>query len=293
MAQELAELTDGRDTGSPHSVVASRGAALGLCSGRSCVALSVEGGDEAHAAPHATASAAHASTATLHQAVAQADGAAPVGGALLLRPTPIRGDALHARATAPALHPPQPGGGGGGSSATYPSVAMGNDAVRQVTPPESQREDAELAGLAGGFATLHTADTMQAFARILEFFPSKEHAFIRSSLAVGLKGVLAQRLLPTVKTRQEETQRIPATEVLLNTVTVADRIRDGKDEDLPAIMSGSEGEGMHNFTQSLARLIETDWVDMQTALRYAPNPEALQSRVKGINVKADTLVGRG
>ena len=86
---------------------------------------------------------------------------------------------------------------------------------------------------------------------------------------------------------------IPATEVLLNTVTVADRIRDGKDEDLPAIMSGSEGEGMHNFTQSLARLIETDWVDMQTALRYAPNPEALQSRVKGIKVKADTLVGRG
>jgi twitching motility protein PilT len=139
------------------------------------------------------------------------------------------------------------------------------------------------------FVTLHTADTMQAFSRILEFFPTKDHAFIRSSLAIGLRAVMAQRLIPSVK---PGVQRVPATEVLLNTVTVADRIRDGHDEDLPAIMAGSTEEGMHDFTNSIAKLIEGEWIDLRTAERYAPNAEALRAKVRGIKVKADTLVSK-
>jgi twitching motility protein PilT len=139
------------------------------------------------------------------------------------------------------------------------------------------------------FATLHTADTMQAFSRILEFFSTKDHAFIRSSLAAGLQAVMAQRLLPCVR---PDVMRVPATEVLLNTVTVSDRIREGEDEDLPAIMAGSVEEGMHDFTRSLARLVEEDWVDLRTAEKYAPNAEALRAKVRGIEVKADVLVSK-
>ncbi|MHC5028173.1 MAG: type IV pilus twitching motility protein PilT [Planctomycetota bacterium] len=139
------------------------------------------------------------------------------------------------------------------------------------------------------FVTLHTADTMQAFSRILEFFPTKDHQFIRSSLAVGLRAVMAQRLVPTV---HEKVRRVPATEVLLNTVTVADRIRDAMDEDLPAIMAGSTQEGMHDFTFSLAQLVENDWVDLKTAEKYAPNAEALRAKIRGIEVKADVLVSK-
>jgi twitching motility protein PilT len=139
------------------------------------------------------------------------------------------------------------------------------------------------------FVTLHTADTMQAFSRILEFFKTEDHAFIRSSLAIGLRAVMAQRLIPTVR---PAVPRVPATEVLLNTVTVADRIREGLDEDLPAIMAGSAEEGMHDFTKSIARLVEDDWVDLRTAERYAPNAEALRARIRGIQVKADVLVSK-
>jgi len=139
------------------------------------------------------------------------------------------------------------------------------------------------------FATLHTADTMQAFSRILEFFPTKDHNFIRSSLAIGLRAVMAQRLLPSVK---QGVRSVPATEVLLNNVTVADRIRDGADEDLHAIMAGSAEEGMHDFTSSLSRLVDEDFVDVRTAERYAPNAEALRAAVRGIKVKADVLVSR-
>jgi len=139
------------------------------------------------------------------------------------------------------------------------------------------------------FVTLHTADTMQAFSRILEFFPAKDHGFIRSALAVGLKAVMAQRLLPAAK---EGIGRVPATEVLLNNPTVSDKIREGEDEDLPSVMHASEHEGMHNFTSSLARLVSEEFVDVRTAERYAPNPEALRSKVRGIAVQADTLVSK-
>ena len=139
------------------------------------------------------------------------------------------------------------------------------------------------------FCTLHTADTMQSFARILEFFPQSEHAFLRSALAAGLRGVLAQRLLPSVK---PGVKVVPATEVLLNTPIVGEKIRDGEDEDLPAIMHGSEHEGMHDFTGSIAALVERDWVTMRVAEQFAPNREALRSKVRGIQMQAQTLVQR-
>ncbi len=139
------------------------------------------------------------------------------------------------------------------------------------------------------FVTLHTADTMQAFARILEFFEVKDHGFIRSALAAGLRAVMAQKLLPCVR---QGVQRVPATEVLMNNSTVADKIREGEDDDLPAVMASSEHEGMHSFTSSLAKLVDEDWVELKVAERYAPNSEALRSRVRGIQVKADTLISR-
>ncbi len=86
--------------------------------------------------------------------------------------------------------------------------------------------------------------------------------------------------------------RVPATEVLLRNSTVADKIREGLDDDLPAVMAGCASEGMHDFTTSLTELVEKDWVDLRVAERYAPNVEALRARVRGIAVKAETLVSK-
>lgn len=140
------------------------------------------------------------------------------------------------------------------------------------------------------FATLHTADTMQAFGRMLEFFPESERDFIRSSLASSLRAILAQRLLPAVP--GFEVKVVPATEVLISNGTVREHIRDGQEEDLPAIINSSAGEGMQSFTQSLGDLVAKEWIDLPTAMDYAPNREALQSMVRGLDVKSSTLVGR-
>ncbi len=140
------------------------------------------------------------------------------------------------------------------------------------------------------FATLHTADTMQSFNRILEFFDQSEHDFIRSSLANTLKAIVAQRLLPA--TDGFEVGMVPATEILLSSPTVRDKIREGEEDDLPAVINGSRSEGMMSFTQSLADLVNKDWVDLRIAKEYAPNADALTSEIKGLSVKGATLVGR-
>ncbi len=140
------------------------------------------------------------------------------------------------------------------------------------------------------FATLHTADTMQAFNRMLEFFPQEERGFIRSSLSSTMKAICAQRLVPTVE--GFESKVVPATEVLMTSSTVRELIRDARDEDLPAVINTGSSEGMRSFTDSLAELVEKEWVALQTAMEYAPNREALTSRLKGVQVKAQSLVGR-
>ncbi len=141
------------------------------------------------------------------------------------------------------------------------------------------------------FATLHTADTMQAFARMLEFFPREQHAFIRGSLSNTLRAVCAQRLLPTVD--EYEVRVVPATEVLLNTPIVVERIREGQEADIPSIINASIHEGMRSITKSLAELVNKGAVSARVAMAYAPNRDALDSELKGVEVKASTLVTRG
>jgi Tfp pilus assembly pilus retraction ATPase PilT len=72
---------------------------------------------------------------------------------------------------------------------------------------------------------------------------------------------------------------------------VRDKIRQGEDSQLPAIVSHCE-EGMQDFTHALAELVRKEWVSLQNAMSYAPNREALDSTLKGVEVKAQTLVNR-
>lgn len=139
------------------------------------------------------------------------------------------------------------------------------------------------------FGSLHTADATQAFGRILEFFPRGEHGFIRSSLANSLRAICAQRLLPG--TDAVKIPMAPATEVLLNSPTVRDLIRREQDAELPNIIAASEKDGMHNFTMSLARLVNEELVYRDTAMQFAPNPDALASMLRGIRTTATGVMG--
>ena len=49
---------------------------------------------------------------------------------------------------------------------------------------------------------------------------------------------------------------------------------------------------MRDFTQSLCELVNNEWVHREVAFDYAPNREALRSRLKGIDTAGDGLIGR-
>ena len=136
--------------------------------------------------------------------------------------------------------------------------------------------------------SIHCNNAEQTFSRILEFFKREDHGFIRSSLANSLRAIMVQRLLPGVK----EGSRFPATEVLLNNAIVKDKIVREEDEDMPAILHACRGEGMRDFTQSLFELADKAWITREVALDYAPNREALQSRMKGIDTAGEGLISR-
>ena len=140
------------------------------------------------------------------------------------------------------------------------------------------------------FGSLHSADTVQAFTRLVEFFPQHEHAFIRSALAGSLKAVCAQRLLPA--TPESGLGVVPATEVLISNSSVAEMIREGEDSSIPMVINASKQAGMHSFAHALVDLVEHDLVTMTTALEYAPNREALSSMLKGVQVKSSMLTGK-
>lgn len=141
------------------------------------------------------------------------------------------------------------------------------------------------------FGSLHSADTKQTFSRIVEFFPQHEHQFIRSALSNSIKGVCAQRLLPANKD-VAGVAAVPATEVLLTNATVREKIRLAEDEDIPAIINTSMQEGMRSFTHSLAELVQNEFVTLNTAMEFAPNREALSSMLKGVQVRAQSLVSK-
>jgi twitching motility protein PilT len=141
------------------------------------------------------------------------------------------------------------------------------------------------------FATLHTADTMGAFGRMLEFFPQDERAFVRNSLSATLKAICAQRLVPSNE-EMTGSKVVPAVEVLLTSPMVRELIRDERDADLPSVVASSREEGMISFTQHFAELVNMEWITTQTAKEYAPNRDMLNSILKGVEVKAASLVGR-
>ncbi len=141
------------------------------------------------------------------------------------------------------------------------------------------------------FGSLHTADTMQAFSRIVEFFPQHEHDFIRASLAGTLKAICAQRLLPA-NMDVAKVGIVPATEVLLSNASVKESIRDAEDGNIPAIIAASRSDGMRSFTDSLAELVEAEMVTIHTAMEYAPSREQLSSKLKGVEVRSATMTGK-
>lgn len=131
------------------------------------------------------------------------------------------------------------------------------------------------------FGTIHASTAPSTIGRILDLFPEDMHSAIRSAIAFNMKGIIAQKLLPTIR---EGVGRVPTCEIMLFNPTVRKLIlEEGDDKLADAIRIGLQ-EGMQDFTMSLKQLIDDELIDRPTAFQVAPNKEALKMAIKGINV---------
>jgi len=131
------------------------------------------------------------------------------------------------------------------------------------------------------FGTIHASTAPSTIGRILDLFPESMHTAIRSALAFNMKGIIAQKLLPSIL---EGVGRVPTVEIMKFNPTVRKLILEEDDNKLTdAIRIGKE-EGMQDFVQSLKELVEQDMIDRPTAFEVAPNAEALKMALKGIEI---------
>ncbi len=132
------------------------------------------------------------------------------------------------------------------------------------------------------FGTIHASGAPETIGRILDLFPEEMHAALRSAIAMNMKGVVAQKLLKSIK---PGVPRVPCIEVMTMNSMMQKLILEGHDHKLAdAIRIGAQ-DGMQDFTMSLKQLLDDELIDRPTAFEVAPNPETLKMMLKGIDVK--------
>ena len=131
------------------------------------------------------------------------------------------------------------------------------------------------------FGTIHAASASSCIGRILDLFPQEEHASIRSAIAFNMKGIIAQKLLKSIK---PGVSRVPVCEVMFIDVLIRKYVLEEQDHLIADHIKKSFRDGMQDFTQSLKSLIDQQLIDRNDAMEIAPNREALEMALKGIGV---------
>ncbi|MGD8454555.1 MAG: PilT/PilU family type 4a pilus ATPase [Phycisphaerae bacterium] len=122
--------------------------------------------------------------------------------------------------------------------------------------------------------TMHTRDAKGAISRLVDLFPPETQDDLRRQLALSLRAVVSQRLLPPALDGQ---RRALAMEVLHVTQQVQIAIRSGRLETIDSSLQTGIKGGMVSLDDDLRRLVREGKISVETARRYAKDPEALNA----------------
>ena len=124
-------------------------------------------------------------------------------------------------------------------------------------------------------ATIHTNNSYQAIERIVNLFPEDIHNQIRLNLSMNLKGIISQRLLPSV-----DAGLAPAIEVLINQGLVRELILKGEIGKIHDVMEQNNSIGMSTFDQSLMRLFMANVITEDTAITNSDKPSDMKIKIQ-------------
>jgi len=125
-------------------------------------------------------------------------------------------------------------------------------------------------------ATLHANNANQAIDRIMHLVPADQHGKLLFDLALNLRGIIAQQLVPT----QDGHSRVAAIEILLNSPYISELIKKGDIGSIKEVMEKSNELGMQTFDQALFNHYQKGMITYADALHHADSPNDLRLMIK-------------
>jgi twitching motility protein PilT len=125
------------------------------------------------------------------------------------------------------------------------------------------------------FGALSAPSTAVALERVVEQFPPERRAFVLTTLAATLRGVVAQVLI-----RKSGGGRVAARELLLNTPAVAALVSEGKLFQLPTALESGRKHGCAPLNDALVALVQSGAVSSAEAYRKADDREGLLAQLR-------------
>ncbi|MFH0725986.1 MAG: type IV pilus twitching motility protein PilT [Pseudomonadota bacterium] len=126
------------------------------------------------------------------------------------------------------------------------------------------------------FGTLHTSSAAKTVDRVIEVFPSSEQAQIRSTLADGLRAVVAQVLFKRI----DKVGRCAALEILIATPAVRNLIREAKTYQIPSSIQTGKKYGMLLLDDAIMDLYQKGWISADDAYAKANDKARFRPFIK-------------
>jgi twitching motility protein PilT len=132
-------------------------------------------------------------------------------------------------------------------------------------------------------ATCHTPNTFQTIERIVSIFPDTQQPQIITQLANSLKGVLAQRLVPSA----DKKRRVLATELLLTNASARRHIRENEFHQLINVIQMGQRKGMHSMDDSLFDLYQSGEITYEAAITNSNDAGQMKQRLHEESTRQD------
>ncbi|MDO8626311.1 MAG: PilT/PilU family type 4a pilus ATPase [Candidatus Magasanikbacteria bacterium] len=116
------------------------------------------------------------------------------------------------------------------------------------------------------FSTLHTGSAAEAVERIVDVFEGTRQKQVLIQLSAVLRAVVSQQLLPS-----KDGGRVPAREILINTLGVANLVRENNIGQIKSAIQTGSKDGMISMENSIKQLLKEGLITEDTALRRAGN----------------------
>ncbi len=147
--------------------------------------------------------------------------------------------------------------------------------IGEIRDRESMEAALTLAGTGHlAISTLHANNAAETLDRIVNMFPTDQHAQILMDLSQYLRAIISQRLI-----MGRTGKRVAAVEVMLGTPHISDLILKGDVAGVKEALAETTEPGMRSFDTSLYELYKAGKIGMDEALASADSRSNLEARI--------------